>query len=77
MKNIGLISLLTILLFSCQPKTDHKKGTQEFLDTYSKKYQELYFASAQTEWKSNTEIIEGDTVNGTATQKANEFDKNK
>lgn len=72
MKNIGLLSLLTILLFSCQPKIDHQKETQAFLDSYSKKYQELYFASAKAEWKSNTEIIEGDTVNGAATQAANE-----
>ena len=42
------------------------------MDTYSKKYQNLYFASAKAEWKSNTEIIEGDTVNGAATQAANE-----
>ena len=72
MKNIGLLSLITILLFSCQPKIDHKKEAQVFLDAYSKKYQELYFASAKAEWKSNTEIIEGDTVNGAATQAANE-----
>ncbi len=45
---------------------------QKFIDDYSAKYQELYYASALAEWKSNTEIREDDSTNEVATRKANQ-----
>lgn len=46
--------------------------TQTFLDDYTKKFMELYYASAEAAWKANTEIIEGDTTNGYAQRMADE-----
>lgn len=54
---------------------DSTKGNAEaqaFIDGYSKRFQELYYASSQAEWASNTRIVEGDSTNATATKKANE-----
>ena len=51
---------------------DPKQEAQAFLDTYSKRFQQLYTASAEAEWRSNTHIIEGDTTNAIATRQANE-----
>ena len=42
------------------------------MDTYSKRFQQLYTASAEAEWRSNTHIVEGDTTNAFATRQANE-----
>jgi peptidyl-dipeptidase A len=49
-----------------------KQEAQAFLDTYSKRFQQLYTASAEAEWRSNTHIVEGDTTNAFATRQANE-----
>lgn len=79
MKKLLFLGCLTIVLgaFSCEPpaKNDDKDATidaQKFIDEYSAKFQELYYASAQAEWKSNTEIREGDSTNEVATRKANQ-----
>jgi peptidyl-dipeptidase A len=45
---------------------------QEFIDNYTTQFQELYYTSAEAEWASNTQIIEGDSTNAVATRKANE-----
>ena len=60
MKKIVLASLLTATLFSC---VKPKEEAQSFLESYTNEYVRLYYASSETEWKSNTEIIEGDTLN--------------
>lgn len=85
MKKILFTGLTAAILFSCSSqKTDTAETTaatevqvsqqdvQSFLDDYSKKYQELYTASAEAEWASNTKIVEGDTTNAAATRRANE-----
>ncbi|MCC9167552.1 M2 family metallopeptidase [Pontibacter harenae] len=74
-----------ILLSSCSSQKTETAGTeatvemtsvqqeaQAFLDEYSNKYQQLYTASAEAEWASNTKIVEGDTTNAAATRRANE-----
>ncbi len=45
---------------------------QAFLDSYSKKYQQLYYESNKAEWRSNTYIMEGDTATSAATRRADE-----
>jgi len=70
MKNLYLLPLIVII--ACQPEFNVQDEAQKFLDNYNNKYQEMYYASSLAEWKSNTEIIEGDTVNGAATIAANE-----
>ena len=44
----------------------------DFLRIYNEQYQALAAASAETEWKSNTHIVEGDSTNALATRRANE-----
>ena len=49
-----------------------QQQAQVFLDQYSRTYQDLYTRSAESEWASNTKIVEGDSTNAVATRKANE-----
>ncbi len=53
-------------------ETEIQQKAQEFLATYAQKYQELYTASVEAEWQSNTKIVEGDSTNAVATRRANE-----
>lgn len=45
---------------------------QEFIDEYTRQYKELYYASSEAEWASNTRIVPGDTSNAWRVQQANE-----
>ncbi len=49
-----------------------EKDAQEFLAKYDVEYQKLYFESGIAEWRSNTVIVEGDTMNAYNTRMANE-----
>ncbi|MFN5705429.1 MAG: M2 family metallopeptidase [bacterium] len=74
MKKIILI-LLTIGITFSACKQDHSKiqaEAQAFIDSYTTEYLKLYTASSEAQWKSNIEIIEGDTTNAKATERANE-----
>lgn len=74
MKKIILI-LLTIGITFSACKQDHSKiqaEAQTFIDSYTTEYLKLYTASSEAQWKSNIEIIEGDTTNAKATERANE-----
>ncbi len=85
MKKLVLTGLTAVLLFSCaspRPETADTAVTAEsvpveqqaqtFIGTYSTQFQQLYTASAEAEWASNTRIVEGDTTNAAATRRANE-----
>ncbi len=61
--------LLALVLFSC---TDVKQEAQEYIDGYTDKLLSLYYASAETSWKTNTQIIEGDTMNAYESKIADE-----
>lgn len=66
-------AMIAIVLQSCSG--DHSKiqsEAQAFIDSYTNEYVKLYAASSEAQWKSNIEIIEGDTTNAKATEKANE-----
>lgn len=43
---------------------------QAFIDSYTQKFLELYYAASQAEWRSNTYIVEGDETNAKATEAA-------
>ncbi|NOX38305.1 MAG: M2 family metallopeptidase [Calditrichaeota bacterium] len=72
MKRMGLFALLLLGILGCQSQKDIRPEAQAFIDEYTEKFQKLYYAAAQAEWKSNTMIIEGDSTNAIATRKANE-----
>lgn len=67
MKKILLSALIIATLISCKtdPKVDNttKTDAQAFLDEYTEKFQELYYASSEAEWAANTHIVVGDTLN--------------
>ena len=71
MKNLIIISFLFVGLIACQQKPTENSSeendfsvnqVQEFLDAYNNTYQTLYYASAEAQWKLNTNIVEGDTI---------------
>ncbi|OFY69412.1 MAG: peptidase [Bacteroidetes bacterium RIFCSPLOWO2_12_FULL_37_12] len=64
--------ILVFFLFSCSDPERLKKSAQKFLDAYTKKYTELAYKAQETDWKSNTMIIEGDTNNSTQNRIAKE-----
>ncbi|RYD76016.1 MAG: hypothetical protein EOP53_15500 [Sphingobacteriales bacterium] len=47
-------------------------SVQKYLDAYNIKYKELYSASSEAAWAVNTHIVEGDSTNAVAAQKADE-----
>ena len=52
-KYLLTLSLVGVLL-ACSPEVQLQKDAESFLQSYSKKYQQLYYASARAEWKANT-----------------------
>lgn len=64
--------LIALLLTGCETPDKLQKKAQAFIDDYSQKYQQLYYASSLAEWESNTRIVEGDSSNAIATRQANE-----
>lgn len=61
--------ILISLFFGCKSETRtvespaEQTEAQGFLDTYNLEYVRLAYASALAEWKTNTEIKDGDTLN--------------
>lgn len=49
-----------------------QKDAQAFIDSYTQEYVKLYTNSSEAQWKANTEIIDGDSTNAVAAQKADE-----
>ena len=81
MKKIFILLSAAALIYSCGNNKNNNDGNsnkavqdsvQTYLDAYSKKYQELTIISNEADWKSNTHIVEGDTTNATALNKAQE-----
>ncbi|MEN9340604.1 MAG: hypothetical protein RIQ62_1916, partial [Bacteroidota bacterium] len=67
-------SLFALALLCACGNGDKKIQTeaQQFLDSYSTKYLELITAANEASWKSNIQIIEGDSTNALATRKTGE-----
>lgn len=72
MKKILFSCLVAVSLLSACSSNKMQQEAQQFIDTYTAEYQKLYTASSEAQWKSNIEIIEGDSTNAVATQKTNE-----
>ncbi|MGZ4035123.1 MAG: M2 family metallopeptidase [Bacteroidia bacterium] len=81
MKKIIILLSAAIVLYSCGGNKNENSATadkalqdsiQTYLDGYNKKYQELSTISNEAQWKSNTHIVEGDSTNAVATNKAEE-----
>jgi peptidyl-dipeptidase A len=73
---ISAVAFISITSGFAQSGTKSGAGisseVQVFLDAYNKKYQELSTISNEADWKSNTHIVEGDTTNASASNKAQE-----
>jgi peptidyl-dipeptidase A len=54
------IYLPLLAMLAC---ADPQKDVQDFIDNYTNKYVELYKASSEASWNTNTAIKEGDTTN--------------
>ncbi|MBP6455944.1 MAG: M2 family metallopeptidase [Chitinophagaceae bacterium] len=64
---------LFLFLFSCKnANVKLQNEVQQFLDTYTEEFVKLYAASSEAQWKSNIEIIEGDSTNAVETKKTSE-----
>ncbi len=78
MKKLLMISALALFI-SCNKKervADDQKvmqdSVQTYLDAYSKKFQELATISSEAAWQLQIRIVEGDSTNAVASNKANE-----
>src|SRR4051812_10505053 len=71
MKNYFILFDAAIMIASCggdKPADANgnkalQDSVQAYLDVYNKKYQELNIVANETSWKSQTHIVEGDTMN--------------
>lgn len=82
MKKHFLLLSAIVVLYSCggnkntESDNNNNKALQDsvqtYLDGYNKKYQELNIVANETSWKSQTHIVEGDSTNAVANNKAQE-----
>lgn len=74
LKNASLsFILLALALASCQSDAEKQQlEAQTFLDKYNNEYRTLYTAASEGQWKVNTHIVEGDTMNAYNSAKAEE-----
>jgi len=79
MKKYLFFLTTSILIYACSNNTNNisinkplQDSVQVFLDSYNKKYQEINIIANDAAWKSNTQIIEGDSTNSIANNKAQE-----
>lgn len=73
---LSALGLSALLLISCGNGAGNndavQKEAQQFLDKYTTEYVKLYTNSSEAQWKSNTEIVEGDSTNTVNAAKADE-----
>lgn len=75
---ISALGLSALLLVSCGNGGNNTNNdtvqteAQAFLDKYTTEYVTLYTNSSEAQWKSNTEIVEGDSTNTANAAKADE-----
>jgi peptidyl-dipeptidase A len=81
MKKTLILLVSAILFYSCGNNQNGNSNNankalqdsvQSFLNDYNKKYQELNIVANETSWLTQTRIIEGDSTNSVANNKAQE-----
>ena len=72
MKYLYAIIMLLVMMSCNNDGKKHQSEVQSFLDGYNKKYRELNTASSEGQWKLNTHIVEGDTMNAYKSRQADE-----
>ncbi len=72
MKSFSLFFVLSVLLLACSSSDKRQKEAQAFIDEYSAKLKELYYAAGEAEWALNTKIVEGDSTNAVAARTTEE-----
>lgn len=80
---ISLLLIITLITLAAPVNGQTRRGTaarssnasqnrvQSFIDTYTKEYLRLRYASSLAEWESNTRIVAGDETNAKRTNAAN------
>lgn len=75
-KAIVAICISATILSSCHQGGESNDSTQaaaqKFIDGYTEQYVKLYTNSSEAQWKSNTEIVKGDSTNTVNAAKADE-----
>ena len=73
MKNLYLTFIICVFFVACED-TELKKNIEldKYLASYNDTFKILLVVATEAEWKSNTEIREGDTLTSYNTRKANE-----
>lgn len=69
---IGASLLFTACNNSGSKQSPEQAEAQKFIDSYTEQYVKFYTNSSEAQWKSNTEIVEGDSTNTLNAQKADE-----
>ena len=76
MKKTLLLAAALIVLGACKKDAVQDKGLQNevqaYLDSYNKKYQELNVTANEAAWQLQIHIVEGDSTNAVASNKAQE-----
>jgi peptidyl-dipeptidase A len=73
-RSLSMLGLAALLFFSCKNNSSNTAQieAQQFIDEYTSEYVKLYTNSSSAQWKSNTEIVDGDSTNTVNAQKADE-----
>lgn len=76
-KHLLFLSVTTIFYSACTTSNKHEEGNkqlqdsvQAYIDQYSAAYKELSTVANEAQWQSNIKIIEGDSTNAIASNKA-------
>ena len=71
---ISMLGISAVFLLSCKNNSSNTSQieAQQFIDEYTTEYVRLYTNSSLAQWKSNTEIVEGDSTNTINARKADE-----
>ncbi len=73
MKRFIPLLLAVVLVTGCrQGNPELQKEVETYLESYTDRFQKLYYESAKAEWEANTRIVEGDTATANRVQRANE-----
>jgi peptidyl-dipeptidase A len=72
MKKIFVLILVAFLAACAGESEKHQKEVQVYLDEYNLRYKELYTNSSTMQWKVQTHIVEGDTMNAYNSRMADE-----